>query len=153
MSVDNVIKISAQTIVFSVKACYNKLKFCVGGAAMEQFRIPVSGKTPEACVYIFGRVRVSALADRLLRVEYSQSGRFCDQATQVVWNRAFAHPATQINEAGGKLKISTNAVTWEIDRRGHVRSMRAADGRVLSLKGNLKGTRRTLDFSFGRVKL
>ena len=120
---------------------------------MDQFRIPVHGKTPESCVYIFGRVRVSALTDRLLRVEHSRSGRFCDAPTQVVWNRAFAQPRVSFSRARGKLTVATDAAAWVINRRGKVLAMRARDGQKLTLRGNLKGTRRTLDATFGAVKL
>ena len=120
---------------------------------MEQLRIPVSGKTPGDCVYVSGRVRVSALAGRLLRVEYSKTGHFCDAATQVVWNRSFAAPALYVAKGKGRLLVSTDEVSWALNRRGRVLEMRAADGKKLTLRGNLKGTRRTLDFTFGPAKL
>lgn len=120
---------------------------------MDQFRIPVHGKAQERCTYVFGNVRVSALTDRLLRVEYSKSGIFCDDATQVVWNRNFSSPDFNTIESKGQLHVSTGAVTWSINGRGRVVSMETCNGRKLTLRGNLKGTRRTLDFTFGAVKL
>ncbi len=120
---------------------------------MEQFRIPVNGTAPESCVHIWGNLRVSVLAERLLRVEYSKNGQFCDSPTQVVWNRNFSLPNVYVIREKGYLFVSTDAVAWKLNRRGRVLSMQAADGQKLSLRGNLKGTRRTLDFTFGAVKL
>jgi len=120
---------------------------------MDRFRIPISGKTPESCVYVSGRVRVSALTPRLLRVETSRDGHFRDAPTQVVWNRAFAQPGIFAVEGKRCLYVSTGEVTWVVDARGRVLSMKTAGGRKLTLRGNLRGTRRTLDFTFGAARL
>lgn len=120
---------------------------------MEQFRIQTQGAAPAQHTFIKGTLRLTALTPRLLRVEYHPSGKFCDKPTQIVWNRSFDSPQLSVTQTGGSLLASTPAVTFRIDSKGRVRSVVTTDGKALTQKGNLKGTRRTLDNTFGRAAL
>ena len=103
--------------------------------------------------YLFGNVRVSALTPRLLRVE--RGGVFEDAPTQIVWNRDFRDFHCVFREIRGGLKVVTEACVFVVTGGGKVKSITLEDGRAVRnfKKGNLKGTRRTLDGTFGRVKL
>ena len=110
--------------------------------------------------HIFGKVRVSVLTPRLLRVEHSPEGVFEDAPTQIVWNRTFPEFHCAFEEARGAVKVITEACVFIVSDKGKVRLIALEDGRVVRRcathqfkKGNLKGTRRTLDATFGRVKL
>jgi alpha-glucosidase (family GH31 glycosyl hydrolase) len=102
------------------------------------------------------------LAPRLLRVERSANGQFEDAATQIVWRRDFCTEEANYFTVEGKGSVSVLSQTnsgelcFRVDTStGRVRSITLADGRTVSnyKKGNLKGTRRTLDFTFGKVKI
>jgi len=105
--------------------------------------------------YIFGSVRVSALTPRLLRVEYHSEGAFVDAPTQIIWSREFKTIKCAFEETRGRLYVITEACVFIVSAKGKVCSIALEDGRVVRSfkKGNLKGTRRTLDGTFGRVKL
>ena len=105
--------------------------------------------------HVFGNVRLSALTPRLLRVEVSPNGTFEDAPTQIVWNRDFQEFPCEFEQAGGGIKVITEACVFAVSAKGVVRSIELANGRKVRdfKKGNLKGTRRTLDGTFGAVKL
>ena len=103
----------------------------------------------------FGNVRLSALTPRLLRVEVSSNGTFEDAPTQIVWNRDFQEFPCEFEQAGSGVHVITESCVFAVSAKGVVRSIELADGRKVRdfKKGNLKGTRRTLDGTFGAVKL
>ncbi|MDR1463727.1 MAG: glycoside hydrolase family 31 protein [Oscillospiraceae bacterium] len=119
-----------------------------------RFSLPVNSRPPARC-FVFGNVRVSVLTDRLVRVEHSPGGAFTDAPTQVVWNRDFARPECRAEKRGARLLIETPARSFCLSARSG-RLLSAAEkpsGKRLTPRGNLLGTRRTLDATFGRVKL
>ena len=61
---------------------------------------------PEAIV-AGDKYRFTVLTDRLIRMEYSESGVFEDRATQTVINRVTDTPEFRVRESSGTLKIST----------------------------------------------
>ncbi|MCL2106897.1 MAG: glycoside hydrolase family 31 protein [Oscillospiraceae bacterium] len=124
----------------------------------KHFTIPVGGKTPEACVVLSssGRLRVSVLSERLVRVERSESGVFEDSPTQIVWHRDFAEPGFRAEQNGNRILIRTDKAAFFVDAKtGAMRYIQLEDGRKITnyKRGNLKGTRRTLDATFGPMPL
>lgn len=55
----------------------------------ERFYVDTSPECREESMIQGERFRISVLTEGLLRLEYSESGRFVDGPTQVVWNREF----------------------------------------------------------------
>ncbi len=53
--------------------------------------------------------RFTVLTERLLRLEYSETGVFEDRPSQVVLNRAFPKPVFHVKESENSLEISTEA--------------------------------------------
>ncbi|MDR1409478.1 MAG: DUF5110 domain-containing protein [Oscillospiraceae bacterium] len=111
---------------------------------------------------IFGKVRVSAITSRLVRVEYSKNGAFTDEATQVVWNRDGA----QFTAHSAPLSIQKQGNQIIAETEHAVFAFRAKNGKLIRVKfkssgrtaddpheGNLRGTCRTLDQTIGAVKL
>ncbi len=120
---------------------------------MERFRIDVPSATPAEFVKVFGNVRFSVLTPCLLRVE---SGNFCDEPTQRVWGRAFDAPAYRCEKKGSEVNIITDKAhfTYNLRTRRMKRIILADRRNVKNFKrGNLKGTRRTLDGCNGAVPL
>jgi hypothetical protein len=66
-------------------------------------------------IVVFGRVRVTVLGERLFRVEQSESGLFCDEATLAVWYRDHASVDFQARQENGRIAITTAAVTLLLD--------------------------------------
>ena len=120
---------------------------------MERFRIDVPSATPAEFVKVFGNVRFSVLTPCLLRVE---SCNFCDEPTQRVWGRAFDAPAYRCEKKGSEVNIITDKAhfTYNLPTRRMKRIILADRRNVKNFKrGNLKGTRRTLDGCNGAVPL
>ena len=65
---------------------------------------------PDAIVTA-GNARFTVLTDRLIRMEWSPSGRFEDHATLAVVNRNLPVPEFTVQRRGGELSIRTSAVT------------------------------------------
>jgi alpha-glucosidase (family GH31 glycosyl hydrolase) len=110
--------------------------------------------------------RIGVLTDYLVRFEWSDSGRFVDDPTQVVVNRDFAADSglPDIHDLGEWLEIRTQALTIRFNKRrfsaeGLWVSSRPLDGISvnwhygMSPLGNLKGTARTLDGADGPIQL
>ncbi len=98
--------------------------------------------------------RISVLTPELLRVE---SGEFTDEATQSIWFRDFDKPKFAVSEKGNLLFIETTAAKFSFNKGAKKMTTVTfiKDNRTVpcSNKGNLKGTRRTLDLTVGKVKL
>ena len=118
-------------------------------------KLKTNPKTPEEYTVSGGIVRVSVLSDRLIRIEKSEGGEFCDKATQCVINRNFASPEFESEINGRKIIIKTAHNEFCVDTATAVLDYVIIDGkkRTEYVSGNLKGTKRTLDQSFGRVAL
>ncbi len=108
--------------------------------------------------------RITVLTDRLLRLEYDETGTFRDTATKTVLNRQFPPVSYQVREEHGRLVLDTDALRLEYDRKPF-----SSAGLSASLKGqllnhgsvwhygipaqNMKGTARTLDNVNGSIPL
>lgn len=67
------------------------------------------GTCDSGCVVQGEHYRFSVLTPNLLRLEYSESGRFEDRPSQVVLNRSFPVPEFHVVDGDGRLEISTVA--------------------------------------------
>lgn len=104
--------------------------------------------------YVKNGVRLSVITPRILRVERSVDGVFEDRPTQMVFERNFANPQFRATENGNKVTILTKQKEFSVDL--NTLSVRVKkDGKWVSSHSgrNLKGTARTLDFSWGRWQL
>ena len=101
-------------------------------------------------------VRISVLTPRLIRVEEQISSVFCDLPTQAVLCRSFDAPPFTVEKEKDAVVVRTEAVALRYSYRLKiVVSVTIEDGtEVKDFKaGNLKGTRRTLDQTYGAAKL
>lgn len=100
--------------------------------------------------------RLSVITERLLRVEVEKGNRFIDIPTQRVTNRQFSQPAFTTEESGVRITVRTDRAVFVFDKsRLRIKSVTLQNGRTVTRfgKGNLKGTRRTLDGTNGPVPL
>lgn len=61
--------------------------------------------------------RFTVLSDKVIRMEYSPSGRFVDAETQIVLNRAFPVPAFHVNDSEEKLEIVTRYLVLTYNKK------------------------------------
>lgn len=104
--------------------------------------------------YVKNGVRLSVITPRILRVERSVDGVFEDRPTQMVFERNFANPQFSVIENGNKVTILTKQKEFSVDLKTLSVGVKKDGKWVSSHSGkNLKGTARTLDFSWGRWQL
>jgi len=58
--------------------------------------------------------RISVLTDKLVRLEYSQTGSFEDRTTQLIYNRDFGQVSLDYIETSNVLDIMTENLTPKI---------------------------------------
>lgn len=122
----------------------------------DAFRIAANPKTDEKFTVVNGKTRISVLTDSLVRVENSKSGEFCDEPTQRVWFRSFDAPEFKSEVSGHRITIKTDKVEFNYNTAAEcMEYIILEDGDKVTdyTSGNLKGTTRTLDQSFGAVNL
>lgn len=121
----------------------------------ESFGMHTASKTDGRFLVTDDRVRISVLTPRLVRVEVSDTNRFMDDATQKVWYRSFDEPEFEVSKEKNKLVITTSACRFAYDFSARRMISVTVDGREVTdfSKGNLKGTRRTLDQTVGPAPL
>ncbi len=107
-------------------------------------------------IVVFGRIRVTVLGERLFRVEQSESGRFCNEATLAVWFRNQVPVDFRAWQEKDRIVITTAAVTLSLDP-GDLSASEAkfANGGTARLdnEGNLFGTLCTLDTNGEHLRL
>ena len=110
------------------------------------------GKANEKQICIINGVRITYLTSRLIRVE---SGAFTDLASYTVWFRNFETGKMKVTQQGKKILVETENVIFTIknNKPYSVYFKDTKNTEVFSKQKNLKGTRRTLDMTFGRVSL
>lgn len=107
-----------------------------------------------------GNARFTILTPQLIRMEWSQDGRFEDRATLTFVNRQTPVPEFKVRDSKSRITITTPALTLTYDKTGafndkNLRATLRLDGRDvvwvpgLENKGNLMGTSRTLDGADG----
>lgn len=97
-------------------------------------------------------LRITVITPGLIRIE---KGEFCDLPTQTVLFRNLGKVELSFNKNSDRVTVKTERCEFVVANSGKLLNVRLADGRNVCnfKKGNLKGTRRTLDVTFGRVKL
>lgn len=101
-----------------------------------------------------GDVRISVLTSRIIRVERSVDGTFEDRPTQTIFDRNFAKPEFSATENGDKVLVVTKDKEFSVNTKTLSVKVKK-DGKWVGDKDgkNLKGTARTLDFSYGKWQL
>ncbi len=118
---------------------------------------------PEAQVVV-GNARFTVLTDRLVRMEWSESGRFEDNASLAIVNRRLPVPEYDVKPSGDGVQIRTSSLTLKYDGGGKFNADNLSvsfrmNGRTvvwkpgMEDKANLMGTSRTLDGCEGFSKL
>lgn len=101
--------------------------------------------------------RVTVITDRLFRVESSKTGVFEDSATQCFWFRDAGDVPFTVKDTKKHLLISTAKAELAVSKKSRKAVSVKFPGTGKTVKcanrGNLKGTKRTLDMSVGRVRL
>ena len=121
-----------------------------------------------AAVVVSGKARFTVLTPEMIRIQYSEKGKFEDRATFAVINRRLPVPHFTTEQKDGCLFIKTDALTLKYKIGGVINANDHNDevlGISLSLNGrsvlwypgkddalNLKGTTRTLDGQIGDNK-
>ena len=121
---------------------------------MARFWVETSKGIDEEKIIKIGDVRISVITDRILRVERGVDGVFEDRPTQVVLERNFAKPEFTYSKNDDKVLVVTKERQFSID----INTLKVAverGGKWVGAGGgrNLKGTARTLDFSWGKWQL
>lgn len=110
------------------------------------------GKANDNQVVQIGDVRITVLTPRLIRIE---KGGFTDLASYTVWFRKFEAPEFKTESKGKIITVETSEVIFTV-KSGKPYCVFFKDTKkteLFSKQKNLKGTRRTLDQTFGKVKL
>lgn len=121
----------------------------------EAFSISPESKTDNKFVFVKGNTRISVIADRLFRVEFSENGKFTDLPTQKVWCRNFDCPEFETSVSGNTAVVKTKLCSVAVNcSNGKVLYAEISGKKIKDLKkGNLGGTYRTLDGTVGAIPL
>ena len=115
-----------------------------------------SAAVRKECCFVASGVRLSVLSPYMIRVEEQISSIFCDQPTQAVVCRSFDAPSFAVEREAGDVTVKTTSVSLTYSfKKKKVRSITLENGQTVTdfHTGNLKGTRRTLDQTYGAVSL
>ena len=111
-----------------------------------------NAKANDRQIVIIGNVRITYLTPRLIRIE---KGVFTDLASFSIWFRNFEAGEFSAINVNGEIVVETSEVIFNI-KNGKPYSVYFKDSKkteLFSAQKNLKGTRRTLDETAGKVKL
>ena len=70
-----------------------------------------------ACTVTGDKWRFSVLTDRMIRMEYSETGEFVDRQTQIILNRRFPVPEFTVEDKGDTLQIATKYLLLTYDKK------------------------------------
>lgn len=110
------------------------------------------GKANDKQIVQIGDVRITVITPRLIRVE---KDGFTDLSSYAVWFRKFDAPKFKAESKRKIITVETSEVIFTV-KSGKPYSVYFKDTKkteFFSKQKNLKGTRRTLDQTFGRVEL
>lgn len=118
----------------------------------KKYAIKSDGLACAENVIIDSDLRITVITPELIRIE---KGGFCDLPTQTVLFRNLGKVDFSFKKFSDRITVKTDKCEFCVSKCGELQSVRLSDGRLVTdfKKGNLKGTRRTLDVTFGRVKL
>lgn len=102
---------------------------------------------------VIGDVRITYITSRLIRVE--SFGSFTDLASKTVWNRNFPCDGFKAEKKGKSITVETKDAVFIIENGVPYSVCFKDSGRIeiFSRQKNFKGTRRTLDMTYGKVPL
>lgn len=123
---------------------------------LKNLTIKTSSVASDAQSIIYKDVRFTVLTEELLRIEIQKNSSFCDAPTQAVINRSFCTPEFSVENDAIFMTIITDKVRFVFNKESKkMDSVILADGRTVKkyYKGNLKGTKRTLDNVNGKTTL
>lgn len=112
-----------------------------------------SAKANDNQIKIINNVRITYLTSRLIRVEVD---KFYDDASFTVFNRKFENAEKfKVTGSANKIFVETKDAVFTIKNNKPLCVKIKSSGEVQYFKKqkNLKGTRRTLDATFGKVEL
>lgn len=118
----------------------------------KKYAIKSDGSACAENVIIDSDLRITVITPELIRIE---KGSFCDLPTQTVLFRNLGKVDFSFKNTSNRITVKTDKCEFCVSECGDLQSVRLSDGRLVTdfKNGNLKGTRRTLDVTFGRVKL
>ncbi len=128
----------------------------------EYFKFECNPQAEPKAVVQGKKFRFTILSSRLIRMEYSKSGKFEDRPTQMVWFRNLEVPKYNQTTQNNFLIIETEhlSLRYNQEKPFNARTLRIRLKETNRLWwygqkdfGNLKGTYRTLDMTNGRRKL
>ncbi len=74
----------------------------------EQFKFDLNKSTAnKECIFQGQKYRITILTERLIRLEYSESGKFLDNPTELIWYRNFPKPMFTVEQTDKILNIKT----------------------------------------------
>lgn len=100
--------------------------------------------------------RITVLTKKLFRVEFDSSNTFLDDATQSIWFRELTPVDFDYSYLNGVALVKTASVTLSVKiktKRIYVLLNEESKFKRADNRANLLGTRRTLDFTNGRVSI
>jgi len=88
------------------------------------------------CTFSGQKYRITVLTERLVRLEYNESGIFEDRATQLVVSRNFEKPVFSVRESQNVLEIKTKYFTLTYAKNSPFKGSKVTPGNTLSIKLN-----------------
>lgn len=114
-------------------------------------------KANENQIFVGVGYRITVLTNRLIRAEFSKENKFIDDASYAVWNRKADNIDFSVKEEKSFIVVETAEVKFFIKKKSAKPAfVEIKDGGKIikcNNKHNLKGTCRTLDNTFGKIKL
>jgi alpha-glucosidase (family GH31 glycosyl hydrolase) len=124
-----------------------------------QFKVAFHGAADPQAVVSGPNVRFTVLTPKLIRLEYSSTNQFEDRPTLTFWHRKLPVPAFDVEKTEETIEIHTEALTlcYRLKAAGFTRSSLSIEVKSthktwrpsMVSKGNLGGTKRTLDMADG----
>ena len=149
--------------LLSLAAVFAAIFFSAGSASAQSLAEKWDPVADEAAVVTFDNARFTVLTSRLIRMEWSEDGKFEDRASLAIVNRRLDVPEYKVIRRGGRLVIRTADLVLsykggKFDENNLSVSFVMGDRKVswhpgMDDSANLLGTTRTLDGCNGLDKL
>ena len=124
-----------------------------------QFKVEFHGVADPQAIVRGPNVRFTVLTPKLIRLEYSSTNQFEDRPTLTFWHRKLPVPTYDVEKTEDAIEIHTEALTlrYRLNATGFARNSLSIEVKSthktwrpsLIPKGNLGGTKRTLDMADG----
>lgn len=117
----------------------------------EQFVMDLAKSTPNpACVLQGNKYRITVLTERLVRLEYSDSGKFEDSPTELVWFRNLPKPEFNVINNRNNLVIETKYFSLNYVKEAHFAG--TSLNKTSNLRIDLMGVDKTWYYGHQEVK-